>query len=351
MSLSIREISENFKKSKKFRGEMLFDEPMKNHTTMKVGGNAELMVFPQDEFSAADIIFECRKNNVPLFVLGGGSNLVINDEGIKGVVLCTEEIKGVSVKARDVRPFSVEGLDFINECCTVDVTLGSGFAMDDFCSWCARYGITGMETFAGLPGSCGGASYMNARCYNVSTSDVLKSVEYIDFDSFTDFSEGAEIDYDECIKKYEKQEGDWDYKKSPFQKMNVLVTKVTFTLTGLDVYLSQESFSNPMVFDYIMEKNNSYRKDREDKGHFKFPSAGSVFKNNRNFGKPSGVIIDESGLKGLEFGGAQIAPWHGNFIINKGDARASDIKVLVDRVILTVKNNTGYELEPEIIFV
>ena len=100
----------------------------------------------------------------------------------------------------------------------------------------------------------------------------------------------------------------------------------------------------------IEEKSLSFIKDRENKGHFKFPSAGSVFKNNRNFGKPSGKIIDEVGLRGISVGNAQVAPWHGNFIINNGNATASDVRNLVELIQEKVKEKTGFLLECEIIF-
>ena len=105
-----------------------------------------------------------------------------------------------------------------------------------------------------------------------------------------------------------------------------------------------------MIRLYIKEECRKYIDDRESKGHFKFPSAGSVFKNNRDFGQPSGKLIDDAGLKGTEFGGAQIAPWHGNFIINKGNARASDIEELVRLAKSRVREKTGFNLECEIIF-
>ena len=101
----------------------------------------------------------------------------------------------------------------------------------------------------------------------------------------------------------------------------------------------------------IKKESDSYVEDRRSKGHFKFPSAGSVFKNNRNFGKPSGALVDAAGLKGTECGGAQIAPWHGNFIINRGNATASDIKALVKLAQDKVREQTGFNLECEIIFV
>ena len=110
------------------------------------------------------------------------------------------------------------------------------------------------------------------------------------------------------------------------------------------------SLAGPSKAGNLEKECRKYIDDRESKGHFKFPSAGSVFKNNRDFGQPSGKLIDDAGLKGTEFGGAQIAPWHGNFIINKGNARASDIEELVRLAKSRVREKTGFNLECEIIF-
>ena len=134
------------------------------------------------------------------------------------------------------------------------------------------------------------------------------------------------------------QSSDWEYKKSPFQTNKWIVLEVVYKVEKL----SDNS--------KIVEKNNFYVEDRRQKGHFKFPSAGSVFKNNRSFGKPSGKLIDEAGLKGFTIGGAQIAPWHGNFIINCGNAKSDDILALVNKAKETVKEKFGFELECEILF-
>ena len=141
---------------------------------------------------------------------------------------------------------------------------------------------------------------------------------------------------------------DWDYKKSPFQENSVsqtphrYITQVTFRLTPA---------TGPDAHERIAADCKKYIAERVDKGHFKYPSAGSVFKNNHAFGAPSGKLIDDCGLKGLASGGAQIAPFHGNFIINTGNATAEDIKALVKAAQKTVKEKFGFELEPEIIFV
>ena len=201
---------------------------------------------------------------------------------------------------------------------------GAGCTFEKITDFCIKNEISGLENFAGLPGTTGGATFMNARCYEVSISDVLSSVKYIDLSDFTE-------------KTYSVDLSEWDYKKSPFQSGDKIITQVNFNVKK---GISKE----------IEEKSLSFIKDRENKGHFKFPSAGSVFKNNRNFGKPSGKIIDEVGLRGFSVGQAQVAPWHGNFIINNGNATASDVRNLVEIIQEKVLKETGFMLECEIIF-
>ena len=139
------------------------------------------------------------------------------------------------------------------------------------------------------------------------------------------------------IDEYIFDSKDWDYKKSPFQSGDKFIVEVNFKV--------HKGRKND-----IFDKAESYITDRELKGHFKYPSAGSVFKNNRSFGKPSGKIIDEVGLRGFSVGDAQVAPWHGNFIINTGSATAMDVKKLVEHIQKNVQEKTGFLLECEIIF-
>ena len=174
---------------------------------------------------------------------------------------------------------------------------------------------------------------MNARCFDRSISDILHSTTHIEYQN-------------DKAKIVEKpfNASDWDYKKSPFQsddqKNQRYITQATFRLTraGADSH------------DRIASDCKKYIAERVNKGHFKYPSAGSVFKNNHAFGAPSGKLIDECGLKGTKIGGAQIAPFHGNFIINVDHAKASDVRQLVQLAQKKVKEKFGFDLEPEIIF-
>jgi UDP-N-acetylmuramate dehydrogenase len=173
---------------------------------------------------------------------------------------------------------------------------------------------------------------MNARCYGREIADILTETEVIGFSR----EKTGEIEPRQIRIPVDK--AGFGYKRSPFQRDDCLILSACFRLrAGDEKEIRRE-----------MQKN---RLDREAKGHYRFPCAGSAFKNNRDFGKPTGKIIDELGLKGLRHGGAQIAPFHGNIIINTGGASAADIRSLMDEAAAKVKSVTGFILEPEILFV
>jgi UDP-N-acetylmuramate dehydrogenase len=260
-------------------------------------------------------LYYARESGVPVFFLGGGANIVVSDKGIRGIVLDLTSWKGTI----DL-PASSDG----NNLC-----FRSGTTMDEAAECAATLGLTGLEFLAGMPGTLGGAVYMNARCYGREIADVLAWTEIIHFTCEKEREFSAQVFVDKKL---------FGYKISPFQKMDCLITSVCFNLVPGD---------KERIF-LEMEKN---REDRKEKGHYLFPCAGSAFKNNHEFGKPTGQIIDELGLKGMQTGGAQIAPFHGNIIINTGNATAADIRSLADEVIARVKAQTGFTLEPEIIFV
>ncbi|MEE0352811.1 MAG: UDP-N-acetylmuramate dehydrogenase [Treponema sp.] len=319
MTNRIRKIVENIKNL--YKGRLLPDEPMSLHTTMKVGGNAELFAEPEDVFSLALVISECKKNFVDFFILGGGSNLIVSDEGFCGVVISMNAFSSIKFENRIV-------------------VCGSGVETSRAVEFFAENGISGMESFAGLPGTCGGACYMNARCYSNDISSKIKFVEYLDLENF---DENSYKFLEKHIKMYHNNKdcAQWTYKHSPFMKKSVVITKVAFKAEECQLEKISE----------LKAACESFIKDREQKGHFKAPSSGSVFKNNRDFGEPSGKLIDEAGLKGAKIGGAQIAPWHGNIIINTGNATCSDIKKLVQLAQQKVKERTGFMLECEVVFV
>lgn len=320
--LSIRELGEKFNNSSNFKGSAVPGESMKEHTTMKVGGTAALFIQPEDAESLVYAVSQCNTNGTKIFTTGGGSNLVFSDGEFNGAVINT------------LRLNSIEQID------ETHIKCGAGVLTDDLVKFCAEKGIAGVETFAGLPGTVGGAAFMNARCYGKEMSDILSSAEYIEAEKINDFSDKF---IDEYVKIYHnnKDKSDWAYKHSPLASGSKIIVSVTIEVSPAD--LSQKAS--------LCAECRKYVDDRTQKGHFKFPSSGSVFKNDRNFGKPSGVLIDEAGLKGTRIGGAQVAPFHGNIIINAENATASDVKQLVEYVQQKIKEKVGYLLEPEVIFV
>lgn len=303
-----------------FRGIIAENYSLSALSSFRVGGDAAFFIEP---FSQKSLLFALDYlKNRSFFILGGASNIVVADEGIPIPVLSTRSLQKISL----VKPSENENTFFLSA--------EAGTSIESIIDFCIQEELSGLETFAGLPGSIGGAVYMNARCYDVSISEKISKIRYIDCNNRKN---NKKIDEKSLFEVYNVDEKDWDYKKSPFQNSKKLI---------VEVFLRVEKGDKKK----IQGLSAQYFADREQKGHFKYPSAGSVFKNNRAFGKPSGKIIDEAGLRGLEIGGAQIAPWHGNIIINKGSATAKDIAALVELVQKKVKEKYGFYLEPEILF-
>ena len=309
----IEKINSEGNSTGKIRREIRYDEPMADHTTFKVGGKADVWLRPEKEaFSdfAALLLDSARKEGIPVFILGAGANIVVSDKGIRGIVLDTGSYSGIEIIEKNgEQEFLVNAL--------------SGTVVDSLVDDLAGQGLSGMEFLAGMPGSVGGTVWMNARCFEKSVSDVLVETEILD---------------ETCKRKIIPfMTSDFSYKKSPFQGKENLILSACFAL----------QLREPKE---IRKEADSHRRDRKEKGHYRFPSAGSVFKNNRDFRKPTGKIIDELGLRGLTVGGAQIAPWHGNIVINTGGATAKDIKTLMDEVARRVKEDRGLDLASEVLF-
>lgn len=286
---------------------------------------------------------------IPVYVLGGGSNVLFSDKGFRGAVVSTVRLDDVAFE-RVERAAPGRGGGVFLRC-------GGGCPTDKAVDVSVAEGFGGLERFAGLPGSVGGAAYMNARCYDRSVSDVFARADVLrvsvpagrsEASGANKADEAAEARGARVVKETKTFDAaEWGYKKSPFQPCGAgglavadgvcVLTSVVFKLTPADKA-------------FLRAETERCRRDREEKGHFRLPSAGSVFKNNRGFGKPSGVIVDEAGLKGMRLGGAQVAPWHGNIIVNTGGAAASDIRRLVESVSAIVREKHGFALEPEILF-
>ena len=318
---------EYIKNHDNFKGTITENEPLAPKSTFKIGANARVFVAPDDYFSFQLTLRRILSDGFKFFITGGASNLVFPDEDFDGIILSSQNFNDAAILSWGDLPQDFEKADYSKD--DILVTCFAGTPMAAFVNFCTKNDLTGAEEFAGLPGTVGGAAFMNARCFEKSISDILYYYTWMDYSNPDIPLFHARFNPD-----------DWDYKKSPFQNKKHFITTVTFILKRAH---GDEKMQ-------IAKKCRSYTIQRIEKGHFKYPSAGSVFKNNHSFGAPSGKLIDQCGLKGLQSGGAQIAPFHGNFIINLNHARAADVKALVKIAQDKVREQFGFELEPEIIF-
>lgn len=295
-----------------FSGNVLTDVDMSKRCTMRVGGNAPLVIEPATVTSLIYALRICNLTEKP-FIIGGASNLIINDDGFDCPVLSVRALLSVPVSTSST------------------VSCASGNNMASLVDYCTEHSLSGLEPFAGLPGTVGGAVYMNARCFDTEIGDVLLGCDYVDASPAA-----LETISSMLLQHYETRSSDWQYKSSPFQGTNCIITSAVFRVQKGDKSAIDKKCKEIIAL-------------RKAKGHFRAPSAGSIFRNNRAFGKPSGVLIDEAGLKGYTIGGAQIAPWHGNIIINTGTATYSDIAALIKLAHDTVLEKTGFNLTPEVL--
>ena len=314
---TIDQIAQFFNDSENFNGNVRQNENLAGHTTMHVGGNAKLFLEPANEeslvFAIKELASTVRGDTQikSFFVLGGGSNVIISDDGLDAVISTRKmnKIESITEDTECTEEFKIIQLD-------------SGASWGSVISFCKKNDLGGFEAFTGLSGTVGGALFMNATCFGLSACDNLVSARYFDLN-------------DGKIHEYKKIASDWGYKKSPFQGKAMVILSAKFSVTsGFDSAKSEKCMS-----------------DRKEKGHFRSPSAGSAFKNDAANGIIAGKVIDECALKGFTVGGAQIAPWHGNFIINpEQKATCADIKKLSDEVKRIVLEKKGVSLENEIIF-
>jgi UDP-N-acetylmuramate dehydrogenase len=326
---SIHDFLKNSNKPFSFGGIIREDEPLSKHTTFKTGGNAGIWVQPEKNGGTAclSFILQFAKNeNIPVCVLGRGANMLFGDNGFSGIVLDMGKWSGMENFNTETGRIVFRSGTLLDE--TVEELAKNSFGSTSastggVMNTLLDTGYGGLEFLAGMPGTIGGAVYMNARCYGKSISGCLVSVDALD-ENLT-------------LVNLPFRSEEWGYKKSPFQNRAVLIVSAEFAL------YRQEKAG-------LLTEMERFRKDREHKGHYRYPSAGSVFKNNRSFGKPTGKIIAELGLCGCSRGGAMVAPFHGNIIVNTGGAAASDIRFLVDDITNTVRKRLGFELEPEIVF-
>lgn len=277
------------------------NEPMKNHTTFRVGGPADIFLTPSAEELPA-VLSVCREEQVSVTVIGNGSNLLVGDQGIRGVVICI---------GSGMRGIRVDG---------EKIFLEAGVTLAAAAQQAAKAGLTGLEFASGIPGTFGGAVVMNAGAYGGEMKDVIVSVRVI--------SEDGEI------LTLSKEELDLSYRHSVIPERGYLV------IDG-ELLLTREK--DP---DQITERMEELKKKRIEKQPLEYPSAGSTFK--RPEGYFAGKLIMDAGLRGFSVGGAAVSEKHCGFVINKGNATAADICALMDEVTRIVKEKYAVTLEPEV---
>ena len=283
--------------------EYICDEPMKNHTTFKVGGNAQVFVTVNSKEELSALMKYISTENISYFILGKGSNLLVSDSGIKGVVI-TLSGEFTDIKTKDGNK----------------IFAGAGASLMKLCRFAQENSLSGLEFAYGIPGSVGGAVFMNAGAYGGEMKNCLVSADYI-----TPQGECGTFTIDEL------QLG---YRTSVFKNKNYIIT-------GCTLSLKEENK------DIIKEKMDDLLGRRRSKQPIEYPSAGSTFK--RPEGAFAGTLIESCGLKGYTIGGACVSEKHAGFIINKGGATFEDIDSLIKEVQKKVKDETGYFLETEVI--
>lgn len=276
------------------------DSPMSEHIYFRVGGPADILVTPVNEEQVVNTLKLCREYNVPYFILGNGSNILVKDGGISGVV----------IKFNKLNKITTEG-----NC----VTAQSGALLKDVSKAALENNLRGFEFACGIPGSIGGAVFMNAGAYDGEMAHVIKSARVID---------------ENCnIKNLTKEELELGYRSSIVMKKGYVVIEATVEL---------ESGEYASIKDKIDDLTNK----RESKQPLEYPSAGSTFK--RPEGYFAGKLIQDSGLKGFSIGGAAVSEKHSVFVINKGGATAKDVLDVIAHVQKTVKENFDVELHTEV---
>ena len=284
------------------KGQVRLGEPMSNHTSFHIGGPADMLVIPECIGDISAVLRVAHENNIPLTVLGNGSNVLVRDKGIRGIVLKL---------GNALKNWKREGNIF---------TFESGISLAQCCRIIGEAGFTGMEFAVGIPGSLGGAVYMNAGAYDGEMKNAVRSVQVMT-------PSGG-------LKRLSNEDLQFSYRHSALQGSEDIVLEVAL----------QVSEGNAVC---IQAKMDDFSQRRISKQPLEYPSAGSTFK--RPEGHFVGAMVEQSGLKGFRIGGAEVSVKHAGFIINAGCATASDVLMLMDYVQKKVWEDHGVRLIPEVL--
>lgn len=280
------------------------NEPLKKHTTFKIGGPADIMLFPSSINDLQKAINICVEDNLPYFIMGQGSNLLVRDGGYRGIIIKI---------GSNLKKFVVQDTKIYAE---------AGVRLSELARAAAAHSLTGFEFAEGIPGSLGGAVVMNAGAYDSEMKNVLESVQALN-------TRGQ-------IDTFKVEELDMSYRKSIFQENDLIIVSAILQLKRGEKTLIQTTMRD-------------FARRRREKQPLDYPSAGSVFR--RPEGIYVGPIIEKIGLKGCAIGDAQVSEKHAGFIINKGNATASDVLKLISFIQEKALQTYGIELKPELAIV
>ncbi len=283
---------------------VLENEPLCNHTSFKTGGNCPVLVEPTDCEQLNKAVTAANEMKVPFIVLGNGTNVLVPDEGIeKAVIKIGDAMAKITLEGDDV------------------VVCSAGTKLITVCRFALENSLSGLEFAYGIPGTCGGAVYMNAGAYGGEIKDVLKEVTHI--------TPSLQVE------SVASDKADLSYRYSAYKKNNCIISQVKLQLKKADK-------------NEIKAAMDDFLSRRKDKQPLEYPSAGSTFKRPGN-NVYAGALIEQCKLKGKSIGGAQVSEKHAGFVINKDNATTNDILELISHIQKTVKTETGYYLEPEVI--
>ena len=282
--------------------ELRFEEPMKAHTSFRIGGGAEIMAFPKSREELARLLKSSALLDVKPVILGAGTNVLAPDEGVRGLIICLKDC--------------LDGMDLLDE---THIRVMSGVTMTRAAMFAANHGLSGLEFAHGIPGTVGGGVYMNAGAYGGEICQVCESVEVMD-------PQGN-------LSRYCRADMEFSYRHSILEEKNLIVISADFALT-------------PAPVEEIRGKMKELMGKRSASQPLDLPSAGSAFK--RPVGGYAAALIDQAGLKGYQVGGAAISTKHAGFAVNLGDATADDMKKLLSQVSDIVYEKSRIRLEPEV---
>ncbi|MDT2809868.1 UDP-N-acetylmuramate dehydrogenase [Enterococcus asini] len=279
---------------------ILVDEPLMNYTFTKTGGPADFLAFPKNADEVRELVLYCKDENMPWLILGNASNLIVKDGGIRGLVIMLSDMTDITVE---------EGL----------LTAEAGAKLIDATYVALDHSLTGFEFACGIPGSVGGAVFMNAGAYDGEVQTIFESCDVL-------LADGS-------IQTYTKEDMDFAYRHTAIQELQAIILRARFRLVKGD-------------YDQIKARMVELTELRQLKQPLEYPSCGSVFK--RPVGHYTGKLIQDAGLQGMKWGGAQISEKHAGFIVNVDNATATDYLELIAYIQKTILEKFGVTLETEV---